>query len=275
MTLIGPTAPARRRRCARSTASSHHARQGHRSAGGATSRASPAHEIVKLGIAQSSRGPAALPAHDRAREPRDRRLPAQRQPTASPRISIASSGSSRGSRSASRRRRGTLSGGEQQMCAIGRALMARPRLLLLDEPSMGLAPILVERIFEIIVEINRQGTTVLLVEQNALDGAVDREPRLRARDGPDRADGQCRRSSRRTTRCARCTSARRSVRRRGRRPRPRHATRAATRARRCSSGGTPGRRSMRRTRAARRARRGPGPTGRSHRRPHAGGTCCR
>jgi branched-chain amino acid transport system ATP-binding protein len=63
---------------------------------------------------------------------------------------------------------GTLSGGEQQMCAIGRALMARPRLLLLDEPSMGLAPIFVERIFEIVVEINKQGTPVLLVEQNAL-----------------------------------------------------------------------------------------------------------
>src|ERR671938_2105398 len=62
---------------------------------------------------------------------------------------------------------GTMSGGEQQMLAIGRALMARPRLLLLDEPGMGLAPILVERIYETIEEINNQGTTILLVEQNA------------------------------------------------------------------------------------------------------------
>jgi branched-chain amino acid transport system ATP-binding protein len=65
-------------------------------------------------------------------------------------------------------RAGTLSGGEQQMCAIGRALMARPKLLMLDEPSMGLAPIFVERIFETIVEVNKQGTPILLVEQNAL-----------------------------------------------------------------------------------------------------------
>jgi branched-chain amino acid transport system ATP-binding protein len=63
---------------------------------------------------------------------------------------------------------GTLSGGEQQMVAMGRALMARPKLLMLDEPSMGLAPIFVEKIFEIVKEINEQGTTVLLVEQNAL-----------------------------------------------------------------------------------------------------------
>jgi branched-chain amino acid transport system ATP-binding protein len=63
---------------------------------------------------------------------------------------------------------GTLSGGEQQMLATGRAMMARPKLLLLDEPSMGLAPILVEGIFDTIKEINKEGTTVLLVEQNAL-----------------------------------------------------------------------------------------------------------
>jgi branched-chain amino acid transport system ATP-binding protein len=62
---------------------------------------------------------------------------------------------------------GTLSGGEQQMLAVGRALMSRPKLILLDEPSMGLAPMLIQQIFDIIVEINQQGTTVLLVEQNA------------------------------------------------------------------------------------------------------------
>jgi branched-chain amino acid transport system ATP-binding protein len=66
-----------------------------------------------------------------------------------------------------RQQAGTLSGGEQQMLAIGRALMGRPRLLLLDEPSLGLAPFLVKEIFRIVEEINRRGTTVLLVEQNA------------------------------------------------------------------------------------------------------------
>lgn len=65
-------------------------------------------------------------------------------------------------------RGGTLSGGEQQMLAIGRAMMGRPRVLMLDEPSMGLAPVLVDQIFSIIKEINDQGTTILLVEQNAL-----------------------------------------------------------------------------------------------------------
>ena len=73
-------------------------------------------------------------------------------------------------RLAERRRQpgGTLSGGEQQMLAVGRALMSRPKLLLLDEPSMGLALMLIQQIFQIITEINQQGTTVLLVEQNAL-----------------------------------------------------------------------------------------------------------
>jgi len=66
-----------------------------------------------------------------------------------------------------RQKGGTMSGGEQQMLAIGRALMAEPKLLLLDEPSMGIAPILVERIYETIAEINKQGTTILLVEQSA------------------------------------------------------------------------------------------------------------
>ena len=66
-----------------------------------------------------------------------------------------------------RQKAGTMSGGEQQMLAIGRALMGQPKLLLLDEPSMGIAPILVERIYETIAEINQQGTTILLVEQNA------------------------------------------------------------------------------------------------------------
>jgi branched-chain amino acid transport system ATP-binding protein len=66
-----------------------------------------------------------------------------------------------------RQKAGTMSGGEQQMLAIGRALMARPKLLMLDEPSMGIAPILVQRIYETIAEINRQGLAILLVEQNA------------------------------------------------------------------------------------------------------------
>jgi branched-chain amino acid transport system ATP-binding protein len=66
-----------------------------------------------------------------------------------------------------RQKAGTMSGGEQQMLAIGRALMGRPQLLLLDEPSMGIAPVLVDRIYETIGEINKQGTTILLVEQNA------------------------------------------------------------------------------------------------------------
>ena len=127
----------------------------------------PPHEIVKRGIAQSPEGRRLFPRmtvvenlemgafqrNDRAgiKEDMDRvfelfpRLHERRTQKA-----------------------GTMSGGEQQMCAIGRALMARPKLLLLDEPSLGLAPIFVERIFDIIREINQQGTSILLVEQNAL-----------------------------------------------------------------------------------------------------------
>ena len=125
------------------------------------------HHIVKMGIAQSPEGRNLFPRmsvtenlemgafqrSDRAgiREDMDRVF------TLFPRL-------------AERRtqKAGTMSGGEQQMCAIGRALMARPKLLMLDEPSMGLAPIFVERIFETIVEVNKQGTSILLVEQNAL-----------------------------------------------------------------------------------------------------------
>ena len=127
----------------------------------------PADQVVKMGISQAPEGRRLFPRmtvienlemgafqrKDRAgiREDRDRvfelfpRLQERRHQKA-----------------------GTMSGGEQQMCAIGRALMARPKLLLLDEPSMGLAPIFVEKIFEIVKEINEQGTPILLVEQNAL-----------------------------------------------------------------------------------------------------------
>ena len=111
--------------------------------------------------------PAALPADDGDREPRDGRVPAHRQAGIKedmervfelfPRLHERRT-----------QKAGTMSGGEQQMCAIGRALMARPKLLLLDEPSLGLAPIFVERIFEIVKTINEQGTSILLVEQNAL-----------------------------------------------------------------------------------------------------------
>jgi len=127
----------------------------------------PPHQIVKNGISQSPEGRKLFPRmsvtenlemgafqrNDRAeiREDMDRVF------SLFPRL-------------AERRtqKAGTMSGGEQQMCAIGRALMARPKLLLLDEPSMGLAPIFVEKIFEIVREINDQGTPILLVEQNAL-----------------------------------------------------------------------------------------------------------
>ena len=127
----------------------------------------PPHDIVKLGIAQSPEGRKLFPRMSvvenlemGAFQRKDRHAlqdDMDRVFTLFPRL-------------AERRtqRAGTMSGGEQQMCAIGRALMARPKLLMLDEPSMGLAPIFVQRIFDTIVEVNKQGTSILLVEQNAL-----------------------------------------------------------------------------------------------------------
>jgi branched-chain amino acid transport system ATP-binding protein len=127
----------------------------------------PAHEIVKLGIAQSPEGRKLFPRMTvtenlemgafQRRDKTGMREDMDRVFELFPRL-------------AERRHQkaGTMSGGEQQMCAIGRALMARPKLLMLDEPSMGLAPIFVQRIFETIVEVNKQGTSILLVEQNAL-----------------------------------------------------------------------------------------------------------
>jgi branched-chain amino acid transport system ATP-binding protein len=144
-----------------------HPRQGRITFQGRDITNEPPHDVVKMGIAQSPEGRRLFPRmtvlenlemgafqrEDRStlREDLERvyqlfpRLQERRQQKA-----------------------GTLSGGEQQMVAIGRALMARPKLLMLDEPSMGLAPIFVEKIFEIIIEINQQGTPILLVEQNAL-----------------------------------------------------------------------------------------------------------
>ena len=96
---------------------------------------------------------------------------------------------------------GALSGGQQQMVAIGRALMAQPRLLLLDEPSLGLSPIMVQAMFGAIRDVHASGTSVLLVEQNVADGAGDRRSRVSARGGPDRRRGHARAKCSTTRRC--------------------------------------------------------------------------
>jgi branched-chain amino acid transport system ATP-binding protein len=125
----------------------------------------PAHEVVGRGIALSPEGRHCFPRMT-VRENLDLGAHRRRGPeiaedlervfTLFPRL-----------QERERQQAGTMSGGEQQMLAIGRALMARPRLLMLDEPSMGIAPILVQRIYETIAEINRSGVAILLVEQNA------------------------------------------------------------------------------------------------------------
>jgi len=127
----------------------------------------PAHEIVKRGISQSPEGRKLFP---RMTVSENLEMGAFQRSDRSEMQADLDHVFELFPRLAERRNQkaGTLSGGEQQMCAIGRALMAKPKLLMLDEPSMGLAPIFVEKIFEIIVEINKEGTPILLVEQNAL-----------------------------------------------------------------------------------------------------------
>ena len=142
-------------------------RQGHIEFQGRDITTVAAHEIVKRGIAQSPEGRRLFPRMSvtenlemgafQRNDKAEIRSDMDRVFELFPRLQERRN-----------QKAGTMSGGEQQMCAIGRALMARPKLLLLDEPSLGLAPIFVERIFDIIRQINEQGTSILLVEQNAL-----------------------------------------------------------------------------------------------------------
>jgi branched-chain amino acid transport system ATP-binding protein len=144
-----------------------HPRKGTILFGGRDITQEPAHEVVKMGISQSPEGRKLFPRMSvrenlemGAFQRRDKgkfKEDLDRVYSLFPRLAERKNQNA-----------GTMSGGEQQMCAIGRALMAEPKLLMLDEPSMGLAPIFVEKIFEIVKEINEQGTTILLVEQNAL-----------------------------------------------------------------------------------------------------------